>query len=60
MEQSTGDGNTLCLTLTESATTLTKFGVDAIGQIKDKISTGGMQYLSQFVSVASGIANCRL
>ena len=39
VEQSTGDGDTLGLSFAESAAALTQFGVDAIGQIKDKIST---------------------
>ena len=49
MKQSTGDGNTLGLSFAESAASFSKFGVDAIGQIEDKISTGSMQHLSQFV-----------
>ena len=46
MEQSTGNSDTLSLALAESAAALTQFGVDAIGQIEDKISTGSMQHLS--------------
>ena len=45
MEQSTGDGDTLGLSLAEPAASLSQFGVYALGQIEDKISTGGMQYL---------------
>ena len=42
VEQSAGDGDTLRLALAESAASFTKFSVDALGQIKDEISTSGM------------------
>lgn len=54
VDQSTGDGNTLGLSLAESAASLTKFDVEIIMQVKDKISTGNMQNLSQFVSCGIG------
>ena len=49
MGQSTGNSDTLSLALAESAVPFTKFGVKTIGQIKDKIGTGGMQHFVQFV-----------
>ena len=49
MEQSTGDGDTLGLSLAESVAALTQFGVYSLWQIKDKIGTGGMQHFVQFV-----------
>ena len=58
VEQSSGDGDTLSLALTESAAMLTKFGVKTVGQVEDEVSTGGMQYLAQFV--VGGIGLCQL
>lgn len=58
VEQSAGDGDTLRLALAESAAALTQFGVDAVGQVKDEVSTGGMQHLAQFVF--GGVRLCQL
>lgn len=42
VEQPAGDSDALGLTLTESTTPLTQFGIETVGQVKDEISAGGM------------------
>lgn len=42
MQQSTGDGDALGLTLTESAASLTQLGIYALWQIEHKVGTGSV------------------
>ena len=42
MQQSTGDGDALGLTLTESAATFAQFGIETIGQVEHKVGTGSV------------------
>lgn len=49
VEQPTSDGDTLGLSFAETATPLTQFGVESIGQVEDEIGTSGMEHLAQFI-----------
>ena len=49
MQQSACNGDALCLSLAESAASLTQFGSETVGQVEHEVGTGCMQHLSQFV-----------
>lgn len=56
-EQGTSDGNALCLPLAQSAALLMEEGVDALGQVKDKVSDSGAEGLLQLSVVRLGVAH---
>ncbi len=45
MQQSPGNGNTLCLTFAESVALFAQFGIEAIRQVTNEICTSDMQHL---------------
>ena len=44
----------MCLTLAETATTFTKFGIDTFQQVEDEIGTSHVQHLTQFIVSSIG------
>jgi len=48
MQQSPGNGNTLCLTFAESVALFAQFGIEAIRQVTNEICTGGCCSLGSF------------
>ena len=59
-QQSSGDGDALCLSLTQPAAPLTQFGVQSVGQFLHEVGTSDMQHLSQFVVGSVGLSQLQV
>ena len=60
MQQATGNGDALRLSLTQSTATFSQFGINTTRQVEDKVGTGRMQHLTQLVVGGIGLGQLQV